>query len=82
LRGESLEALSREINVRRIGCRNGAALRAAAGALKERERDARDDAIERLKEKVGEITMANELVHATIERLETGRPVAGRGSRR
>jgi transposase len=32
---------------------------AADGALKDRERDARDEEIERLKAKVGEITMAS-----------------------
>ena len=58
------------------------ALLAAEGALKERERDARDEEIERLKAKVGEITMANELLYAKIDRLEGGRPLAGRRSRR
>ena len=38
----------------------------AASALKERERDDREDEIARLKSKVGEITMDNELLSATI----------------
>ena len=65
-----------------IGCRNGAdrALIAAESSLKERERDARDGEIERLKAKVGEITMANELLYAKIDKLESGRPLARRRS--
>ena len=34
------------------------------------------------KEKVGDLTMANELLEAKIERLETARPLARRRSRR
>jgi len=84
LRGESLEVLSRELNVpaHRLSEWRDRALLAAEGALKERERDARDEEIERLKAKVGEITMANELLDAKIGRLEAGRPLAGRRSRR
>ena len=40
----------------------------AASALKERERDDREDEIARLKSKVGEITMDNELLSATPAR--------------
>ncbi len=84
LRGESLEALSRELNLpaHRLSEWRDRAWLAAEGALKERERDARDEEIERLKAKVGEITMANELLYAKIDRLEAGRPLAGRRSRR
>jgi transposase len=84
LRGESLEALSRELNLpaHRLAEWRERALLGAEGALKERERDARDEEIERLKAKVGEITMANELLYAKIDRLEGGRPLAGRRSRR
>jgi hypothetical protein len=39
-------------------------------APKERERDDRDDEIARLKSKVSEITMDNELLYAKIEVLE------------
>jgi hypothetical protein len=41
--------------------------------LKERERDDRDDEIARLKSKVGEITMDNELLYAKIGAME-GKP--------
>ncbi len=58
------------------------ALAGAATALKERERDDRDDEIARLKSKVGEITMDNELLNAKIAALEGKRPLAHRRSRR
>jgi transposase len=84
LRGESLEAVSRDRNVpaHRLSEWRDAALFGAESALKERDRDARDDEIARLKAKVGEITMANELLHAKIGKLEAGRPLAGRRSRK
>ncbi len=84
MRGESLDAVSRDLNVpvHRLSEWRDRALIAAESALKERERDARDGEIERLKAKVGEITMANELLYAKIDRLEGGRPFAGRRSRK
>ena len=54
----------------------------AATALKERERDDRDDEIARLKAKVGEITMDNELLYSKIAAMEGKRPLAHRRSRR
>ena len=48
----------------------------------ERERDDRDDEIARLKSKVGEITMDNELLHARIDAMEGKSPLARRRSRR
>ena len=57
-------------------------LGAAESALKERERDARDEEIARLQAKVGEITMDNELLYAKIDKLEGGRPFAQRRSKR
>jgi len=83
LRGESQEAVSRELNVpvhRLVEWRDRVLL-AAEGALKERERDARDDEIARLQAKVGEITMANEMLDAKIDKLEGGRPFVRRRSR-
>ena len=84
MRGESLDTLSRELNVpaHRLSEWRDRVLIAAEGALKERERDARDDEIERLKAKVGEITMANELLCSKIDRMEAGRPLAGRRLRK
>ena len=83
LRGETLEVLSRELNVpaHRLSEWRERALLGAEGALKERERDARrgDRAAQG---QGGEITMANELLYAKIDRLEAGRPLAARRSRR
>ena len=50
--------------------------------MKSRPADARDDEIGRLKEKVGDLALANELLEAKIERLETARPLARRRWRR
>ena len=84
LRGEPLELVARETNVSiaRLSEWRERALAGAATALKERERDDRDDEIARLKSKVGEITMDNELLSAKIEALEGKRPLAHRRSRR
>ena len=84
LRGEPLELVARETNVSiaRLTEWRDRALAGAATALKERERDDRDDEIARLKSKVGEITMDNELLYAKIEALEGKRPLAPRRSRR
>ena len=84
LRGEDLELVSRELGVTAAalsGWRE-AFLAAGEAALKTRPADARDGEIGRLKEKVGGLTMANELLEAKIERLETARPLAQRRSRR
>ena len=84
LRGEDLELVSRELAVTAAelsGWRD-ACLAAGEAAMRSRPADARDAEIGRLKEKVGELTMANELLGAKIGRLETGRPLARRRSRR
>ena len=76
LRGESLELLSRELGVTAAelsGWRE-AFLAAGEASLKTRPADARDAEIGRLKEKVGDLTMANELLEAKIGRLEAARP--------
>src|SRR3972149_980768 len=83
LRGEGLEVLSRELGVTAAtlsGWRE-AFLAAGTGALKSRPADARDGEVARLQAKVGEITMANELLEEKIERLEAGRPLGGRRPR-
>ena len=84
LRGEDLELLSRELAVTAAelsGWRD-AFLAGGGASLKSRPGDARDAEIGRLREKVGDLTMANELLGAKIERLETARPLARRRSRR
>src|ERR671929_332476 len=77
LRGEPLEALARELNVTaaRLSEWRDRALLGAAAAMKERERDSRDEELLRLKAKLGEITMANELLERKIAALEGGRPL-------
>ncbi len=83
-RGESLESLSRELNVTaaRLSDWRDRVERASETVLKERTRDHRDDEISRLKGKVGEMTMENELLYEKIDRLEGGSPLARRRSRR
>jgi transposase len=84
LRGDDLELLSRELGVTAAelsGWRE-AFLAAGEASLKSRPADARDAEIGRLKEKVGDLTMANELLEAKIERLEAARPLARGRSRR
>jgi hypothetical protein len=84
LRGEDLELLSRELGVTAAelsGWRE-AFLAAGEASLKSRPADARDAEIGRLQAKVGELTMATELLEAKIERLETHRPLVRRRSRR
>ena len=84
LRGEPLDLVARETNVSvaRLTEWRERALAGAASALKERERDEHDDEIARLKSKVGEITMDNELLYAKIAAMEGKRPLARRRSRR
>jgi transposase len=78
LRGEPLELVAREakVSIARLSEWRERALAGAATALKERERDDRDDEIARL------ITMDNELLYAKIGALEGKRPLAHRRSRR
>ena len=84
LRGEDLELVTRELAATPAGLSGWreAFLAAGEASLKSRPADARDGEIGRLKEKVGDLTMANELLEAKIERLETARPLARRRSRR
>jgi hypothetical protein len=49
--------------------------------LKTRPADGRDAEIGRLKAKVGDLTMANELLATKNAHLEAGRPLARRRSR-
>ena len=84
LRGGPLEPLARELNVTvaRLSEWRDRALVAAETAMKERERDSRDEELLRLKAKLGEVTMANELLEQKIAALEGGRPLGRRRSRR
>ncbi len=85
LRGESLEIVARELVVTASdlsGWRD-AFLEAGAASLKSRARDGRDETIDRLRSKVGELTMDAELLYAKVERMEGGGgPFAARRSKR
>lgn len=84
LRGEPLEIVAREVGVTAAdlsGWRD-AFLEAGAASLKARARDDRDATIDRLRTKVGELTMDTELLTAKIERLEAGGGGGPFGSRR
>jgi transposase len=94
--GEDLELVSRELGVTaaELSAWRDAFLAAGEASLTEapprrsrvsapkRPADGRDAEIGRLKAKVGELTMANELLATKIEHLEAGRPLARRRSRR
>jgi len=84
LRGEPLEIVARDLAITAAdlsGWRD-AFLEAGAASLKSRERDDRDEVIDRLRTKVGELTMDGELLQAKIERLEAGGGGGPFGSRR
>jgi transposase-like protein len=86
LRGEDLELLSRELGV--VACTlslwREQFLAAGQLALKGKagKTDVRDEQISRLKKRVGELTMDNELLQEKAQRLEAGLPLAYRRSRR
>jgi transposase len=84
LRGEDLELVSRELAVpaAELSAWRDAFLAAGEAALKTRPADGRAAEIGRLKAKVGDLTMANELLETKIEHLEAGHPLARRRSRR
>ena len=84
LPGAPTELVGRETNVfvARLTESRECALAGASSALKERDRDERDDEIARLKSKVGEIAMDNELLYAKIAAMEGKRPLARRRPRR
>lgn len=84
LRGEDLDLVSRGFGVTAAdlsGWRDSF-LAAGAASLKVRSEDDRDRELRAMKEKIGEMTMANELLEAKIDRLETGRPFRLRRSKR
>ena len=81
--GEDLELVSRDLGVpaAELTAWRDAFLGAGEAALRTRPAAGRDAEIGRLKAKVGELTMASELLDAKIDRLETHRPLARRRSR-
>ena len=85
LRGESLGGRSAASWARqraRLSAWREAFLRGGEAALKARPADERAEENARLKAKVGELTMEGEVLREKIDRLEAGRPLAGRRWRR
>ena len=82
LKGEDLEALSRELKVTAatLSQWREAFLAAGQASLKSRAADERDEQITRLQSKVGEMTMEVELLNEKIDRMEAGVPFAARRS--
>jgi transposase len=80
LRGESLDSLARELGVTAatLAQWREAFLGGGQAALKSRPADERDDEIQRLRAKVGEITMNNELLLERCHRLEGNLPLPRR----
>jgi transposase-like protein len=76
LRGADLELVSREIGATAadLSAWRDSFLEAGAASLKSRPEDVRDREIKAMREKIGEMTMANELLEAKIDRLEAGAP--------
>jgi len=80
LRGEPLDTLARELGVTAATLAQWREhfLAGGQGALKSRPADERDEEIQRLRAKVGEITMSNELLLERCHRLEANLPLPRR----
>ena len=80
LRGEPLDSLARELGVTAATVAHWREHFLAGGqaALKSRRADERDDEIQRLRAKVGEITMNNELLLERCHRVEANLPLPRR----
>lgn len=76
LRGEDLDLVSRDIGATAadLSAWRDGFLEAGAASLMRRAKDDRDRDLKAMKEKIGEMTMANELLEAKIDRLEAGTP--------
>lgn len=83
LRGENLDSLSRELGVTAATLSEWRERFLATGevSLKSRPADERDEEIQRLRAKIGEITMANELLLERCHALEGHLPLARRRRR-
>lgn len=77
LRGESIELLAREYatTAAKISKWRDDFLAAGEEALKKRQQDEKEKEICRLKEKLGDTTMENELLYEKIRRMENGHPL-------
>ncbi len=84
LRGESLDALSRELGVEiyRLEEWRDKALSGMDLGLKDRQQDPLSHELDAAKRHIGEISMENELLRERARALEEKRPLATRRSRR
>ena len=84
LRGEDLETVSRELGVaaHELSSWRERFLPSGQVALRQRPADDRDEEIQRLKTKIGDLTMDNELLLERARTAEAGLPLARRRSRR
>jgi len=84
LRGEDLEILSRELGVTAatLSAWRDSFLAAGEASLKSRRPDHRDEEAQRLKAKVGEVLMDNELLAEEVQRLKDAIPLAARRRKR
>lgn len=84
LRGEALDILSREIGVTAatLAQWRDHFLEGGIASLRSKRSDQRDEQIKRLERKLGQVTIENELLYEKIDRLEDGRPLARRRSRK
>ena len=83
LRGEALDALSRELGVTAATLAQWREQFLAGGqaGVRSRPTDARDEDLARLRAKIGELTMENELLRERARRAEAGHPFVSRRSR-
>jgi transposase-like protein len=83
LRGEDLDALSRELGVTAgtLAHWRDQFLAGGQAAVKSRPADERDDELGRLRAKVGELTMENELLRERARRAEGDAPFGRRRAR-
>jgi transposase len=84
LRGEDLEILSRELGVTAatLAAWRDTFLAAGQASLKTRQADHRDEEVQRLKAKVGEVMIDNELLAEEVQRLKGGLSLAARRRKR
>lgn len=76
LRGESEEEVSRTLGVTAATLAEwrDTALMSALASLKSRDPDEKDEETQRLKAKIGELSMENELLYEKVHRLEAKHP--------
>ena len=82
LRGEALDALSRELGVTAatLARWRDPFLTAGQAGVRSRPPEARDEDVARWRAKIGELTMANKLLRERAARAEAGYPFASRRS--